>query len=114
MKTKAVFVGVYDPYNRTPEHNAAVLELFSTPEYVVCSNVLNVVAEDDVIDEILENLASYGATVLITVYEGDRSGIGRATSKGYQRNMRTADYAGMIQKHFGTVIRKNGIYECYR
>lgn len=112
MKAQGVTVKVYDPYNRTPEENAAALAI--TPDYVVCSNVLNVIAEDEVIDGILSDLASYPATVLITVYEGNGTGTGAATTKGYQRNEKTAAYADRIRSHFGTVTRKNSVYICQR
>lgn len=112
MAENGVFLGVYDPYNRTPEHNAAVMELFKRPDFITCNNVLNVIAENDVIDGILSTLASYGVPVFISVYEGDRTGRGRATTKGYQRNMRSADYTAMLEKHFDAVSLKNGIFTC--
>lgn len=60
-------VSIYDPFNRTPEHNAAVLA------------------------------ATKAAALLITVYEGDRSGTGRQTAAdSWQENRRTADYMDEI------------------
>lgn len=112
MKAQGVTVKVYDPYNRTPEENAAALAI--TPDYVVCSNVLNVIAEDEVIDGILADLASYPATVLITVYEGNGTGAGAATTKGYQRNQKAAAYWEMIDRHFSQVSKHNGVYICQR
>lgn len=60
-------VSIYDPFNRTPEHNAAVLA------------------------------ATKAAALLITVYEGDGSGTGRQTAvDSWQENRRTADYMDEI------------------
>ena len=112
MKAQGVTVKVYDPYNRTPEENTAALAI--NPDYVVCSNVLNVIAEDEVIDGILADLASYPATVLITVYEGNGTGAGAATTKGYQRNQKAAAYWEMIDRHFSQVSKHNGVYICQR
>ena len=57
-------VSIYDPFNRTPEHNAAVLA--GSYDVAVISNVLNVIDSE--------------AALLITVYEGDGSGTGRQTA----------------------------------
>ena len=115
MKEKMVSVSVYDPYNRTAEHNEKVLSEARTnkPDYVVCSNVLNVILEDEIIDGILQELASFGApAVYIAVYEGDRTGKGKATSKGFQRNEKTSVYLPKISRYFEIVSTKKGIITC--
>lgn len=111
MQARGVKVAVYDKYNRSPEHNARVLRE-ARPDYVVCSNVLNVIAEDEVIDDILRHMASFGARTLIAVYEGSRSGVGAETSKGYQRNARLAEYVPMVERHFTITGKRSGILEC--
>lgn len=47
MADKEVKVVVFDPYNRTQTHNEKVLKYIEThrPNYIVCSNVLNVIEE---------------------------------------------------------------------
>lgn len=114
MKERGVDVSVYDKFNRSEEHNVRVLNSArqTQPDYVVCSNVLNVIMEDEVIDGILEDIASFGARTLIAVYEGDRTGTGRETSKGYQRNTKLSEYVPMVQKYFDIISKKNGILEC--
>lgn len=114
MRDRGVEVAVYDKFNRSPEHNARVLRRARevAPDYVVCSNVLNVIAEDEVIDGILDDMASFGARVLIAVYEGSRSGIGAETTKGYQRNAKLSAYIPMVERHFDIISRKGGILEC--
>lgn len=75
-------VSIYDPFNRTPEHNAAVLA--GSYDVAVISNVLNVID-------------SKAAALLIIVYEGDESGTGRQTAAdSWQENRRTADYMDEI------------------
>lgn len=114
MKERGVDVSVYDKFNRSEEHNASVLRTArqTRPDYVVCSNVLNVIMEDEVIDSILEDMASFGSRTIIAVYEGDRTGNGRETSKGYQRNARLSKYIPMVEKHFEILNKRNGILEC--
>ncbi len=97
---------VYDPYNRTPEHNRNVLKYFTNnPAYfVVCSNVLNVIKEDEVIIEALRHIYSLmnkNGFLYIKVYERDKSGIGCATTKGWQRNQKLNEYIPFIENAFG-------------
>ena len=71
---------------------------------VFCSNVLNVVDSDEVVAGIagfLTACAISGAAVFITVYEGDKSGVGRPTKADcYQRNEKIADYLKYFDKSF--------------
>lgn len=75
----------------------------------LCANVLNVIAENSIIIDILEdiynNLTDYGI-LFLNVYEGDRSGKGKATCKGYQRNAKTQDYIAFLKMVFPLVERK--------
>lgn len=97
---------VYDPYNRTAEHNKKVLDWFTKrpAHFVVCSNVLNVIKEDKVILEILRHiysLMSKNGFLFIKVYERNRTGIGCKTTKGWQRNQKLNDYIPFIKNAFG-------------
>lgn len=74
----------FDPYNCTEEENQ--MAYTSSPSVIVCSNVLNVIAEDSIIDDIHSVIRKFGVPYFITVYEGDKSLCGRATKSGYQRN----------------------------
>lgn len=96
---------VYDPYNRTPEHNYKVLSYFTQKpaRHVVCSNVLNVIKEDEVISDIIRHIYSLMAKngwLYIKIYERDKSGIGCKTTKGWQRNQRLVEYKSFIEKGF--------------
>lgn len=97
---------VYDPYNRTKEHNLKVLSYFTKrpARHVVCSNVLNVIKEDEVILQVLKHiysLMSKNGYLYIKIYERDKSGIGCKTSKGWQRNQKLAEYIPFVEKAFG-------------
>ncbi len=87
----------YDPYNQPDDTNEATLQAVSwamqnrVPVDVVCSNVLNVIDDDQTIRRIALEISSVvrqtGGTAYITVYEGDCSGVGRQTGPDqYQRN----------------------------
>lgn len=64
-------VSIYDPFNRTPEHNAAVLA--GSYDVAVISNVLNVIDSEAARGDVVRLAATKAAALLITVYEGDGS-----------------------------------------
>ena len=93
----------YDPFNQPVHVNLISMNYVDrckkehVPVDVVCSNVLNVIDSDGEVSRIchcLEGIATAtGGTAYITVYEGDRSGVGRQTGKDqYQRNENLRDY----------------------
>ena len=103
---------VYDPYNRTPEHNKEVIKLVREhggADTATCSNVLNVIKEPEVRLNVLNNikkLVKSSGEVYITVYEGSGKGNEGATKSGYQLNRKTADYLEEIQQVFPDAKRK--------
>lgn len=114
MAEKGVNVKVFDPFNRSPAHNESVMRYFKThtPDYIVNSNVLNVISELAIVNDIINNihkLAGPQTICYFAIYEGNKTGIGKVTSKGFQRNEPTAYYVPLIQKKFKTVIRKGNI-----
>lgn len=93
----------YDPYNQPTAVNLDAFEHIRThmrkhvPLDVVCSNVLNVIDSDGEVSRIcndIEKIATVtGGHAFVTVYEGDRSGVGRQTGHDqYQRNEPLRDY----------------------
>ena len=122
---RAAFPGVvycpYDPYNQPDDVNAASLTfLFNAmhcryPVTVVCSNVLNVIDDDAEIRKLAALIASAvvrsGGIGYVTVYAGDRSGVGRQTGPDqYQRNAPLRDYLPLFQfpdvyHYYGKVFR---------
>lgn len=103
---------VYDPYNRTPEHNKEVIRTVRQhggADTATCSNVLNVIKEPEVRKNVLENikkLVKPTGIVYITVYEGTGKGDEGATKSGYQLNRKTADYLEEIREVFPDAKRK--------
>lgn len=97
----------YDPYNlpssKLPEGEVT---------YGVCSNVLNVIAEDNIMEDIIKTVCEKSEIAYFTVYEGDKTGVGKATGKdSYQRNAKTIWYAELMQKmgYSNVMVYKNVI-----
>lgn len=89
----------YDKFNQTAEQNA---HAFRKADVVISSNVLNVIAESDVRKDVLEKMARRGNKLLITVYEGDKSGKGRRSQADcWQENRKTADYLAEVEQATG-------------
>ena len=99
-------VKVYDPFNRTPEHNAKVVDSVrdGQADMAMSHNVLNVIQEDKNIIDIAtqaENVLKPNGKAHFSVYEGDGKGVGKVTTKGYQRNEKTQAYLPLIEQVFG-------------
>ena len=106
----------YDPYNQPEATNRHTMDFVRWAEDrwkevdVICSNVLNVIDSDGEVSRICHHIESIvtktGGTAYITVYEGDRSGVGRQTGRDqYQRNEPLREYLRFF--HHATV--KNGM-----
>ncbi len=96
---------IYDPFNRSKEHNALVRQLVTTrpASHGICSNVLNVIREPAVRQKILRDMARWvepGGNVFITVHEGDQSSKGERTIKGWQAYRPAKNYMREIRKVF--------------
>jgi hypothetical protein len=111
---------VYDPFNRSKEHNKDVIEFVKKnggADTVTCSNVLNVIKEPENRLAVIKNcdrLVKNGGTVYVTVYEGSGSGEGKANEKkkSYQTNMRTEQYQEELEQVFKDVKRKGKLFIC--
>lgn len=103
-KAKGWRLSLYDPFNLPgSQPNFA--------EYVICSNVLNVIDDDSDVNLAIINCL-YWATkgVVFSVYEGDGSGVGRQTGADqWQRNEKTAEYVKRIKRFGFKVTRKGGL-----
>lgn len=103
---------VYDPYNRSSEHNKEVINKIREnggADSCTLSNVLNVIKEPEARKTCLQNcynLLKSGGDMYITVYEGNGSGKDKETSSGYQLNKKTKDYLEEIQEVFPNAKRK--------
>ena len=107
----------YDPYHKCMvskkqyEYNAHDP---NRNKVIVCSNVLNVINNDDILQKIIAALCNMIVTrdsngiyhmqpCYISVYEGDKSGVGRVTKKDcWQRNERL----GVYLKKFNDYIKE--------
>lgn len=97
-------VSIYDKFNRTEEHNKKVLS--DMYDIAIISNVLNVIKEKEERQKVLILAKEKADIVLITVYEGNGSGIGKQTSAdSWQENRKTVDYIPEITDIFDKVER---------
>ena len=103
---------VYDPYNRTAQHNREMLKTLKAnggADWAVNSNVLNVIKEPEARQSVLRNISKItksGAPIYITVYEGRGDAKEGPTKSGYQLNRKTQDYLEEIQEVFPDAKRK--------
>lgn len=95
----------YDPNWKSKDDNNRAIRWLGLAPTFVCSNVLNVIDDDDVIRDICAK-ASRHKYFFITVYEGDKSGVGKCSKDDcYQRNEKIKSY----MKFFENVYVKNGV-----
>lgn len=112
IKDKGATLVVYDPYNRSAEHNEQVLATLQEnggADAAVNSNVLNVIKEPEARQAVLQNIKKLlkpGAPVYITVYEGRGDGVEGPTKSGYQLNRKTEGYLDEVREVFPDAIRK--------
>ncbi len=105
---------IYDPFNRTEEHNQEVLSKapFDT---ITLSNVLNVIDDDDTRYQLLKRckrLLKPCGLIYISVYEGDKSGIIKVNEKrnSCQLNRCLWQYIDEVVEVFGINVKiKNGM-----
>lgn len=98
----------YDPYNH-PIRSA----LNRRYDVAICSNVLNVIRERSIRDLVLKELRRLAPLVYITVYEGNKSGVGKVTKKDcWQENRKLPDYITELKSVFRNVSIKNGMAIC--
>ena len=121
LKKRGIVNLIYDPYNRSDDHNALIRGILTTPfraaDMALCSNVLNVVREPEARRAILRDIkrmTKADGIVFFTVYEGDKSSRGRRTSKGWQANRPTKNYVREIKREFESVqVKGKLIYAQY-
>ena len=116
LSSKGIRNLVYDPYNRPAVHNEQILEMVAKDkaDTVTIANVLNVIAERDVREQVINDAAKYikpEGKAYFGIYEGDKSGVGKKTIKGWQENKPTTVYEEEIAKYFKSVKRRGNIIE---
>jgi len=116
LNKQGIHLFPYDPYNQPERVNEKTMESLRIAcdtglmMDVVCSNVLNVIDDDRTvlfIAETIENIVNKtGGKAFVTVYEGNRSSVGRRTgSDQYQRNEPLRNYL----RFFRNATIKNGM-----
>jgi hypothetical protein len=121
LRKKGLNCNIYDPYNRPKKENFQALNygIHNGYDYVVSANLLNVIYEDEVILNILNNMKAQAkgcGEIYVQVYVGSRNGIGKKTTKGYQRNQKPPFYRPYIERIFPQeegyeITRKSNIYK---
>ena len=116
LETLGVTNLVFDPYNRTSEHNNSVIKTVREnggADTVTCANVLNVIAEYNARQAVIKNCYRYlknGSPAYFMVYEGKdaKNSAAGPTSKGYQLRAKTDSYVDEIKEVFGNNVNKKG------
>ena len=112
---KGVLNVSYDPYNYRKTEDTYFHFRYDT---ITLSNVLNVIESEQTRKSVLVDCAyllKEGGTLYVTVYEGDKSGIGRKTKTDcWQENRRTKDYVEECLKVFKYCKVKGKLIECRR
>ncbi len=106
---------VYDHIHKSAEHNAEAISFvigIGGSHSVTLSDVLNVIPSWRDRDAVLyysKFLARKSAPIYIGVYEGDKSGVGKMTDKGWQANLELGEYEKAIANRFEIVGIKDGV-----
>jgi hypothetical protein len=116
LKDKGVTNIIFDPFNRTEAHNTDAANKIKDgqADTTTVNNVLNVIQEAGNRDKVIRQAANAvkpNGTSYFLLYEGNGSGVGRETSKGWQENRKTKDYLNEIGAHYDDVKVRNGIIE---
>ena len=112
LATKGFIYKGYDPFWKSSKENNEALAC--KPYIVICSNVLNVISNDIILNELQNKIRNFSFSVgldkkqslyYISIYVGRGDGIGKITKEDcYQRNQKINEY-----KLSSDYIRKNTI-----
>jgi hypothetical protein len=114
LKLRGVRNLIFDPYNRSVEHNKKVLAtvLKKKADTGTMFNVLNVLPNKQEMLKLLINLKSIvKGKIYISVYEGDKSGKTKMTRDGIQHNRRLTEYIKIVREVLPDAIRRGAIIE---
>ena len=91
----------FDPFNRTDAENGPAVDVLQSrsADYVICSNVLNVIDSDAAVNDVIRTATDAARIAAIfTVYEGNGTGTGKQTGRdSFQRNEKRAAYVSRIE-----------------
>lgn len=115
LKSQGVNNLIWDPFNRASGHNSPIAASIingGKADTSTVSNVLNVIREPASRAQTIFNAAysiKPSGTSYFTIYEGNGTGKGAVSSKGWQENRKTADYLDEVRNFFNDVSVKNGV-----
>ncbi len=113
--THRVLNMIYDPFCRSDESNNKTI--WNQNRYNTCTifNTLNVIQEQEIRLDLLQlakNLVRHGGEIYITVYEGSKDYVAKATRDGWQNNASLKSYFEEIREIFPHTVMKNGMITC--
>lgn len=101
-KNRGVKYVAYDKYNGSDSDWDKC-----APDLIICSNVLNVIDDEQVMKAVHDAIIKYKCPYLITVYEGSKNNLGRKTKNDcYQRNEPIKNYKYLDEIIYKSVITK--------
>lgn len=111
LKERSVINIPYDPYHMTDKecHQTLKKVLTNQVDTVTLNNVLNVVPDGTLRLEALllaAGVLKSGGICYILIHEGDKKGIGRATSRGWQANKKAFYYLSEVQRCFRGIFQR--------
>lgn len=99
----------YDLYNLSDADNCYALERKIEADIYICSNVLNVIKENDIVQNIINDITNWSTSpnpinnkpFFFKIYEGNKTGIGKQSKLDcWQRNQRIKDYISLFDWEF--------------
>lgn len=114
LNSKGVENVIYDPFNRSREHNEmSVMGSFRNFDTCTCNNVLNVIDSLDEINNVIKRanfVLKPNGVVFFKIYEGDKTGIGKPTKTDcFQQNKKADWYKFFVGNFFEEVYKKGDI-----
>jgi len=105
---------IYDPYNRSSSHNEVAVKKIrgGQSDTATVNNVLNVIKESEMRLKVIKqasNAVGCKGVAYFLIYEGDKTGRGRNTKKGWQEHRKAEDYISEIATEFGVIERKGNL-----
>lgn len=116
MKQKEFRYWPYDPFNRSPQTNNLSLAALPACDFIVCSNVLNVL-EDEFLDSIINDLfwktkQTKNRVCYVTVYHKSNLPKNRQVNGHFQRNEPLDWYKARLEEKFNMVIKNGKVLIC--
>ena len=116
MKQNGFYYHPYDPFNRSNQTNQFSYEVLYICDFVICSNVLNVL-EDEHLDDVLNSLATLARntkmrTCYVTVYHKPSLPKNRQVGDHFQRNEPLDWYKEKLEEKFDVVIKNGKVLIC--